>query len=57
MGYILAILSVPIATGTGIYKPDVMHNGRCIAEPGSYQALYCPPGSDAPGYRIKRKKN
>lgn len=23
------------------YHPDVMVNGRCIAEPGTYTALWC----------------
>jgi hypothetical protein len=56
MGFILAILSVPLATATGIYKPDVMHNGRCIAEPGSYNALYCEPERPARPRRPAPKK-
>jgi hypothetical protein len=55
MGYILAILSVPIFTATGIYNPQVMHHGRCVAEPGSYYALYC-PAPEAPPYRPHRKR-
>jgi len=43
MTYILAILSVPLFTATGIYNPPVMRHGHCIAEPGSYEALYCSP--------------
>jgi hypothetical protein len=56
MGMILAILSVPILAGTGIYNPKVMENGRCIAEPGSYRALYCGPAPEAPPIRRPRKK-
>jgi hypothetical protein len=35
-------LVLPILAATGIYNPQVMHHGRCIAEPGSIDALYCP---------------
>ena len=42
MGTILLIMSVPWLAATGIYNPHVMHHGRCIAEPGSFDALYCP---------------
>jgi hypothetical protein len=41
MTYIFAILSVPLLTATGIYHPPVMRHGHCIAQPGSYDALYC----------------
>jgi hypothetical protein len=54
MGYILAIMSVPFLSATGIYKPDVMKHGRCIAEPGSYQALYC-PAPQTPANPTRRK--
>ena len=42
MGTILAIMAVPLLSATGIYNPPVMQHGRCIAEPGSFDALYCP---------------
>jgi hypothetical protein len=41
MTYILAILLVGPLAITGIYNPQVMHHGRCIAEPGTFDALYC----------------
>jgi hypothetical protein len=57
MGMILAILSVPILAGTGIYNPKVMdQHGRCTAEPGSYRALYCGAAPQAPAIRRSHKK-
>lgn len=59
MGTIAMILAVPFLSATGIYNPDVMKNGRCIAEPGSFNALYCPaPSAKAPhrSYRQKQAK-
>jgi len=55
MGYILAIMAVPFLSATGIYKPDVMKNGHCIAEPGSFHALYC-PAPETPAKPMRRKK-
>lgn len=43
MTYIVALLLVGPLAATGIYNPPVMHHGHCIAEPGSFDALYCPP--------------
>jgi hypothetical protein len=56
MGFILAIMSVPLLMGTGIYNPKVVHNGRCVAEPGSFHALFCPPPPAAPAYRSRRRR-
>ena len=42
MSYIVALLLVGPLSATGIYNPPVMHHGRCIAEPGGFDALYCP---------------
>ena len=39
---IVAIMAVPFLSATGIYNPPVMQHGRCIAEPGTFEALYCP---------------
>jgi hypothetical protein len=55
MGFILAIMSVPFLMATGIYNPKVVHHGRCIAEPGSFNALFC-PAPETPSYRPRRKK-
>jgi hypothetical protein len=41
MGTILVIMAAPALAATGIYDPPVMRNGHCIAEPGSFDALYC----------------
>jgi hypothetical protein len=56
MTYILAIMSVPLLTATGIYDPHVMRKGRCLAEPGSYYALWCPAPPEAPPYRKHRRR-
>ncbi len=55
MTYIFAILAVPFLSATGIYDPPVMRHGRCIAEPGSFEALYC-PAPQAPVQRRHRKR-
>ena len=39
MGTILMIMAVPFLYATGIYNPPVVHHGRCIAEPGTFNAL------------------
>jgi len=55
MSYILAIMSVPLFVATGIYNPQVMHHGRCVADPGSYDALYCPAPAAPPHHpHVKR---
>ena len=41
MGTILMIMSVPFLYATGIYNPPVVQHGRCIAEPGTFNALFC----------------
>ena len=41
MGTILMIMSVPFLYATGIYNPPVVHHGRCMAEPGTFDALFC----------------
>ena len=40
-GLMSVFLLVPFLSLTGIYNPQVMHHNRCIAEPGSFDALYC----------------
>ena len=56
MGMIVAIMAAPLLSATGIYNPPVMQHGHCIAEPGSFQALYCtPPTASAPHHRHKRQ--
>jgi hypothetical protein len=41
MSVILAFLAVPWLSASGIYNPPVTHHGRCLAEPGSFEAIYC----------------
>jgi hypothetical protein len=59
MGTIIAIMAVPFLSATGIYNPPVMQHGRCIAEPGTFDALYCPAPTvqkqaDLRKYRARR---
>jgi hypothetical protein len=54
MSYIFAIIAVPFLSATGIYDPPVMRHGHCIAEPGSFDALYC-PAPNAPSPHSKKQ--
>jgi hypothetical protein len=56
MSFIIAIMAVPWLMATGIYNPPVMRHGHCIAQPGSFDALYCQPGSVTPTNRPRRKR-
>jgi hypothetical protein len=47
---------VPFLAATGIYNPQVMHHNRCIAEPGSLDALYCVQQPVAPTHRRHNAK-
>jgi hypothetical protein len=55
MGTIVAIMAVPFLSATGIYNPDVMKNGRCSAEPGTFDALYCSAPA-TPGKHARTQK-
>jgi hypothetical protein len=57
MSFIIAIMSVPLLMGSGVYNPKVMHHGRCIAEPGSYYALFCPAPEPPANRRRYGKRN
>jgi hypothetical protein len=39
MTFILGFFGAALLAGTGIYNPQLMHNGRCMAEQGSIYAL------------------
>jgi hypothetical protein len=49
-------LVVPFLAATGIYNPQVMHHSRCIAEPGSVDALYCVQAPAAPPHHPHHAK-
>jgi hypothetical protein len=34
-------LAMPLLAATGLYNPQVMHHGHCMAQPGTVNALYC----------------
>jgi hypothetical protein len=59
MSYIFIILAMGPLAALGIYNPQVVHHSppRCIAEPGTIDALYCPaPGAPAaPSHRHHKK--
>jgi hypothetical protein len=48
MSFFVMILSVGLLSATGIYNPQVMRDGRCIAQPGTFDALYCPASAAPP---------
>ena len=57
MSFIFMIMAVPFLSATGIYNPQVMHHGHWIAEPGSFDALYCSASAEAaPHYRKYRAR-
>jgi hypothetical protein len=49
-------LMLPFLTATGIYNPHVMHHGRCIAEPGTVEALYCTAPAAPPAHHSAHAK-
>jgi hypothetical protein len=56
MGVIAGFFVAALLAGTGIYNPQLMHNGRCMAEPGGLYALYyCAPETAAPTHRPVRR--
>ena len=55
MSFIFMIMAVPFLSATGIYNPQVMHHGHCIAEPGSFDALYCPAPTAPQGKKYRAR--
>jgi len=51
-------LALPLLAATGLYNPQVMHHGHCMAAPGSVDALYCqaPSASTAPVHHYPHSK-
>lgn len=56
MTVILYMLAMGPLAATGIYDPQVMHHGRCIAEPGTFYALHCPAPAAPPHHRHGKKR-
>ena len=58
MTYMLIMLAMGPAAALGIYNPQVMHHGHCMAAPGSVDALYCqaPSASAAPVHHHPHSK-
>lgn len=54
MSVIIAFLAMGPMAATGIYNPPVVQHGRCIAEPGTFDALYCPAPTAAPHGKKRR---
>jgi hypothetical protein len=45
------VLRGQLLAATGIYNPQVMHHGHCIAEAGSFDALYCQAPAAPPHHK------
>ena len=43
MSVLAFIAFIGLLHGVGLYNPTVVVNGHCIAKPGSYAILLCPP--------------
>ena len=56
MSFLFMILAVPFLSATGIYNPPVVQHGRCIAEPGSFNALFCMGVAEAPNKQKYRAR-
>ena len=59
MTYMLIMLAMGPAAALGIYNPQVMHHGHCMAAPGSLDALYCvqaPAAPAAPPHHYRHAK-
>jgi hypothetical protein len=55
MTFIAGFFVAALLAATGIYNPQMMHNGRCMAEPGGIYALYyCTPETAAPSHKSAR---
>jgi hypothetical protein len=55
MSFLAVFLSAGLLSATGIYNPQVMRHNHCIAEPGSFDAIYCPaPPAPSPHRHAKR---
>ena len=56
MTYMLFILAMGPMSAAGIYNPQVVdrHN-RCIVEPGSFDALYCPAPTTIPAHPHRKR--
>ena len=54
-GRMSLFLALPLLAATGIYNPQVMHHGHCIAAPGTVAALYCVQAPAAPPHRPHHK--
>jgi len=54
----MLILAMGPLAATGLYNPQVMHHGHCMAAPGSVDALYCqaPSASAAPVHHHPHSK-
>jgi hypothetical protein len=57
MTYILFILAMGPMSATGIYNPQVVdRHHRCLAEPGSFEAIYCSTIAPTPHPRWAKKQ-
>jgi hypothetical protein len=50
MGTILLIMAVPWLYALGYGHDAVDRHGRCVAAPGSYEALFCSGAKEPPAH-------
>jgi hypothetical protein len=56
MSFLFAIIAIPWLSATGIYNPQVVdRHGYCLAEPGSFHALYCSGAKEVPAHQRRYK--
>jgi len=56
MSFVIALIAAPWLAATGIYNPQVVDRHHyCIAEPGSFDALYCSSVAMKPHPRYAKK--
>jgi hypothetical protein len=57
MSVIIAFVAAPWLAASGIYNPQVVdRHHRCLAEPGSFGAIYCSGAEATPPVHIKKRR-
>jgi hypothetical protein len=58
MSFLAAFVAAPWLAATGIYNPQVIdRHHRCLAEPGSFDAIYCSGAEATPPVQIKKRRS
>jgi hypothetical protein len=57
MSFIIMIMAAPWLHASGLYSPQVVdRHHRCLAEPGSFEAIYCSTVAPTPHPRWAKKQ-